>query len=125
MTNPAAALLRVSLVVSAGLLVPAVLLAETAPPADYIRAVHERVAKVTVYPKMAKLRGQEGKVGCVVKISPTGDLLDESVEKSSGTAALDEAALDAVKKAAPFPPPPGADANGAALHFTLSFALTD
>ena len=76
MTNPAAALLRVSLVVSAGLLVPAVLLAETAPPADYIRAVHERVAKVTVYPKMAKLRGQEGKVGCVVKISPTGDLLD-------------------------------------------------
>ncbi len=77
---------------AATLLAPSPLKAQATPPADYVKAVYAKVAQATVYPKMAKLRGQEGKVGCIVKISPTGELVDGSVESSSGTPALDEAA---------------------------------
>jgi protein TonB len=119
MTFSGSAFLRV-LAVSALVTVPAALWAQ-APP-EYIKTVHDSVARVTVYPKMAKLHGQEGKVSCLVKIAATGALIDSSVDASSGTSALDQAALEAIKRAAPFPPPPNGDAT---LKFSLTFALAD
>jgi protein TonB len=102
--------------------VPATLWAQAAASPEYVKTVHDSVARATVYPKMAKLRGQEGKVSCLVKIAATGALIDGSVDASSGTTALDQAALDAIKRAAPFPPPPNGDAT---LKFSLTFALSD
>ncbi len=39
-------------------------------------------------------------------VGPTGQLLSRTVEKSSGSKLLDDAAMDAVERAAPFPPMP-------------------
>jgi periplasmic protein TonB len=39
-------------------------------------------------------------------VGPTGQLLSRAVEKSSGSKLLDDAAMDAVERSAPFPPMP-------------------
>ena len=67
---------------------------------DYTTAVFTKVAGKVVYPHMAKLRGQEGKVTCAVSVGADGSLSGVSVEVSSGTPDLDNAALQAVKDAA-------------------------
>jgi protein TonB len=109
---------------AATFLAPSALKAQANPPPEYVKAIYEKVAQATVYPKMAKLHGQQGKVGCIVNIGPNGDLIDQSVEISSGTASLDAAAIDAIKRSAPYQAPPGGG-KGATLHLTLNFALAD
>jgi protein TonB len=53
-------------------------------------------------------------------VSSDGSLLSVTVSQSSGKASLDQAALAAVRAAAPFPPPP-AGAGPADLVFSLAF----
>ena len=50
------------------------------------------------YPLGARLRGEEGVVKVEACLGPDGRVLNCAVVKSSGYAALDEAALDAVKR---------------------------
>jgi protein TonB len=52
-----------------------------------------------VYPRAALRRRQTGKVVVRVLISPQGNVVSASVRKSSGHELLDDAALDAVRKA--------------------------
>ena len=62
--------------------------------------------------------GYSGTVKVAFAIDADGRLTVESVRQSSGVDALDRAALQLIKQAAPFPaPPPGAGA--AALSFTV------
>jgi protein TonB len=70
---------------------------------SYIRDLIQR--KVT-YPLYARKRGWEGKVSVSFVISPEGKVSNVSISKSSGRDLLDKSALDAVRKASPFPPPP-------------------
>ncbi|HEU0231411.1 MAG TPA: energy transducer TonB [Burkholderiaceae bacterium] len=51
------------------------------------------------YPDAALRRGQTGKVVIRVVISPQGNVVKATVERSSGHALLDAAALDAVRRA--------------------------
>ena len=89
-------------------------------PADYVSQVNEMIHKSVVYPRLAKMREQEGTVGFTVKIDGTGAVADTAVESTSGNTTLDNAALDAAKNAAPFPAPPG---GGALVHLKVAFAL--
>ncbi|MEE8576214.1 MAG: TonB family protein [candidate division Zixibacteria bacterium] len=50
------------------------------------------------YPKMAKLAGMEGKVAVSVLVTPSGDVRECIVAKTSGLPALDEAAQEAGMK---------------------------
>ncbi|HLZ67839.1 MAG TPA: TonB family protein [Aliidongia sp.] len=89
-------------------------------PADYVSKVDQMIHKAVVYPRLAKMREQEGTVAFAVKIDGGGAVSDASVETSSGNTTLDNAALDAAKTAAPYPAPPG----GAALvHLKVAFSL--
>ncbi len=45
-------------------------------------------------------------------VGPAGELLSRAVEKSSGSKLLDEAAMAALDRAAPFPPMPNELAGG-------------
>jgi protein TonB len=45
------------------------------------------------------------------RVGPAGQLLSSEVQQSSGSKALDEAAIAAVERAAPFPPMPQEIAN--------------
>lgn len=84
-------------------------------PADVDNALGEygsqlgrAIAKHKSYPKIAQMRGWEGEVILDLKIDGSGNVLFAKVRESSGHDALDNQALEMVKKASPFPAPPEA-----------------
>lgn len=52
-----------------------------------------------VYPRVSQRRGEQGRVVLRVLISPLGQVADAQVRQSSGHKRLDDAALDAIRKA--------------------------
>ena len=64
-------------------------------------SLYRRVAELKRYPSSARLNGQEGKVILKAVIRSDGHLADVSVQKSSGYAVLDAAAMEVVKLACP------------------------
>jgi len=88
-------------------------------PAAYTKTVMTQISGKVEYPKMAKMRHQEGVVTVQVTIDASGAASAASVEKSSGIESLDNAALNAVNAAAPFPAPPEA---GTVVHGNIRFA---
>ena len=66
-------------------------------------SIQRRIARHHIYPRGTRA---EGRVRVAMVILPNGRLDRVSVAKTSGTAALDKAAVAAVRRAAPFPPAP-------------------
>jgi len=87
-------------------------------PAAYTKTVMTSVAGKVEYPKMAKMRHQEGVVTVAVTVDGGGAVANAAVEKSSGVESLDNAAIAAVNAAAPFPAPPEA---GTVVHGNIRF----
>ena len=58
------------------------------------------------YPRAARLRRQEGEVVLRLTVDRTGRLLAAEIARPSGVDALDQAALDTARRAAPMPPVP-------------------
>ncbi len=70
----------------------------TSARAERVRAdVAAELAKHFRYPRLARSRGWEGQVVLTFRVQPDGRLTDIRVEKSSGRAILDEAALQALR----------------------------
>jgi protein TonB len=61
-----------------------------------------QVEKRKEYPYIARRRGQEGTVTVAVRLNAAGELTGAQVIRSSGVAALDEAALALVRRVCPF-----------------------
>jgi protein TonB len=75
-----------------------------AKKADYgwlAESLHRRIVEVRQYPSAARLNGWEGKVVLRVAIRQDGHLDSVSVVKSSGHETLDDAAMEAVRRACP------------------------
>ena len=85
----------------------------------YTKTVMTQVSSKVEYPKMARMRHQEGVVTVQVTIDAAGAASAATVEKSSGIESLDNAAIAAVNAAAPFPAPPEA---GTVVHGNIRFA---
>ena len=98
----------------------AVMAPALADDATYSEAVRVQIAKNVTYPRMAKMREQEGTVGYQVKIDGSGGVADAAVETPSGVTSLDSATVDAIKASAPFPAPPGGSAT---VHGNVSYKL--
>ncbi len=95
------------------------------PPSVYQELVRQRIERAKQYPLQARKRQEQGHVVLHFSISPRGELRDVHVVRSSRNQELDNAALDAVKRAAPYPPPPPAlGAKGLAMEITIAFELT-
>ena len=75
-----------------------------------------RLTKVERYP--AQARGVHGVVSLAVTIDRQGKVVSSKIVKSSGSTALDDEALDMIKRAAPLPPPP-ADIADSDLSFIV------
>jgi len=106
--------LQVSALVS--LSVAGAAFAADAPPA-YTKTVMVQVSGKVEYPKMAKMRHQEGVVTIQLTIDG-GGAAQATIEKSSGIQSLDDAALAAASAAAPFPAPPE---PGTVVHGNIRF----
>jgi protein TonB len=64
-------------------------------------SLHRRIIELRHYPKTARLNGWEGKVVLRVTLKRDGHLEDVQIMKSSGYEALDDAAMEAVRRACP------------------------
>ncbi len=89
-------------------------------PAPYVKTVMEKVSNKVEYPKMAKMRHQEGAALVAFSVDASGAPVNPTVEKSSGFQSLDDAAVNAVKAAAPFPAPAAA---GDMVRGSIRFAV--
>ena len=73
---------------------------------EYFEMLNLRVQRFKEYPESAKSAHIEGRVHIEFVLLNDGTLSDIKILKSSRHKNLDEAALEAIKKAAPFPRPP-------------------
>ena len=94
-------------------------------PPDYLQIVRMRIELCRKYPDVARRRQMEGCVVIRFAISPAGEIHRAEVVKSSRFPLLDEAALRAVRDAAPFPKPPPTQFKGEVLlELPIMFELT-
>lgn len=73
---------------------------------DYLSRVFRHLERYRVYPQVAQQNNQSGRVVTRVTINRDGGLIDARIDTSSGWPVIDSAELDAIRKAAPFPPVP-------------------
>lgn len=76
------------------------------PPPSYIGLVMARLHRAKVYPPAERDRGQQGQAAVRFAITRAGGATGVALVRSSGNAALDQAAIAMVHRAAPFPPLP-------------------
>lgn len=90
---------------------------------SYIDANYKYIIRLIrrkmVYPEEAKKQGITGTATVAFTIGGNGQVAQVRINRSSGNQLLDQAALSAVQRAAPFPPPP-ASAN---IAIPLVFGL--
>jgi protein TonB len=79
---------------------------EFATARDYFEMLSLRIHRVKEYPESARSRYIQGRVMVKFVLLADGSLKEVQVVKSSRHKNLDDAAVNAVKKAAPFPRPP-------------------
>lgn len=79
---------------------------------EYVRETYEQDLnrwlreRGTLYPPEAREQGLEGNALVAFSLDREGRVLSLRIGKSTGSALLDEAALETIRRAAPFPPPP-------------------
>jgi len=91
----------------------------------YLEMVRLRIESRKSYPAQARAAFREGRVVLSFTITTDGGVRSLEVRKSSNTKVLDEAALQAVRSAAPFPAPPRHLFKGdIPLEVSIVFELT-
>jgi len=91
---------------------------------QYGNLLGKAIAKHKSYPKIAQMRGWQGECLLDLKIDSNGNVQSANIQQSSGHTALDNQALEMVRKASPFPAPPEA-LRGRSFNITVpvSFKL--
>ncbi|PIP73909.1 MAG: hypothetical protein COW89_01585, partial [Nitrospinae bacterium CG22_combo_CG10-13_8_21_14_all_47_10] len=83
-------------------------------------------AKAKYYPTLARKRGWEGKPVIEFMLARNGDLLNSTIALTSSYKVLDEAALSAIKNAAPYPQiPETLKVNSIRFKLPISFILDE
>ncbi len=92
---------------------------------DYFDMLRLKIESKKEYPSSAQKRQIEGRVVVGFTLDPDGRVTSAEIVRSSRHSALDRAALDAVKSAAPFPRPPSSMFDGPLeMKITIMFELT-
>jgi protein TonB len=74
---------------------------------DWRQLLRQRIERAKRYPSLARRLGMEGTVHVEFRIARDGSVEGVKVAKSSGYPLLDEASVQAIKRAAPLPIVPG------------------
>lgn len=88
-----------------------------------MRALRQRVQDRLAYPWTAVRRGQQGVVEVELRLGPDGRLVTVAVVAGASADALRGAAVAAVRKAAPFPFPPGLQPRPLVIRLPVEFRL--
>ncbi|WP_296001190.1 TonB family protein [Rugamonas sp.] len=91
-------------------------------PTDYVNQVYARINSNADYPREAKMRHQQGRVAYRLTLNPQGALVSFDIE-SSGVEALDDAAREAIRRAAPFPRLPDLGGSSYLLAGNIVFKI--
>ena len=75
------------------------------------------------YPEAARANREHGVARVFFAIDREGRLLESRIVESSGSASLDAAALDTLKRVEPFPPPPDS-LKGKRIDLTIPFRFS-
>lgn len=86
--------------------------------------ISAHLARHKYYPRMARVRHQEGIVTVRIIVSRTGSVLSVSLDQTSGFQSLDQEALNLPKRANPLPPPPQHMDAPAPITVPITFQLT-
>lgn len=98
--------------------------AEALAQRDYTPLVVAQIYKSIAYPKRAVQNNQQGTVRIGLVVDRSGELLSVTATQESDYRLLNQAALKAVKKAAPFPDlPEGIKADSFELNLPITFRL--
>ncbi len=90
----------------------------------YAKRVRDRIESKKEYPARARRQGAEGVASVQFTIGHEGSVSAISVARPSGSGLLDNAAMDAVRNAAPFPPLPAElETNDFTLRVSIVFKL--
>jgi len=96
------------------------------PVEIYFEVLHRHLSKFRTYPKEARNTLSEGKVIARVVIARDGQVLEATIEQSSGSYLIDEAELETIRQASPFPPLPDAMPGKAViLRLPIRYSLRD
>ncbi len=104
---------------------PAIPPQETPAPQSgkYLSIVRTRIETKKHYPPFARNLQHEGTVTVNVTIGTSGSIISAAIIRSSGYASLDKAALEAVRKAGPFPSPTAYGLGQMSISVPLVFRL--
>ncbi len=92
---------------------------------DYFDMVRLKIETCKKYPQSAKSKHIEGRVTIQFMIKQNGQISNLKLVKNTSHGILNKAALNAVKKAAPFPiPPPNLFKEPINIEITILFELT-
>ena len=72
----------------------------------YLGLIWQKVEEAKVYPEKARKNNQQGVVKVQFLVREDGQIKEVEIIESPGRILLDQASLDTIKKAAPFPPIP-------------------
>jgi protein TonB len=71
--------------------------------AGLLAVIRRRIEEARVYPETARQAGTQGTVELRFRIAGDGSVAGLEILRSSGSAALDAAGADAIRRAAPYP----------------------
>lgn len=90
-----------------------------AKSANHRTMILAHLARHKVYPTSARSQGIQGRVTVTFTVSAEGAVSRVSITKSSGASILDQATLDMVRRAAPFPKGAAAQAFNIGINYDL------
>jgi protein TonB len=82
--------------------------APSAAPPSYAALLLKWLEQHREYPRLARLQGIQGTVTLSLTLGRSGSVVAAAIRESSGQPLLDQATLDMVRRADPFPPLPAA-----------------
>jgi TonB family protein len=97
-------------------------LADSPTPEAYFDEVRRVIQARMVYPGEAARRGKSGRVALWFEVAKNGSVRCISIERSSGVAILDRAAIDTVRDTT-LPPVPGGLGDSVSIRANFSYVL--
>ncbi|MFH0854912.1 MAG: TonB family protein [Candidatus Omnitrophota bacterium] len=97
---------------------------EQDPVLNYCKIIQRKILDNLSYPSEARQLGLQGTVKLSLRLSYQGELLDSKIKESSMSRMLDDDALSAARKIAPYPPfPPAIKENDLWIDIPIIYQL--